>query len=91
MRWVSGAELPERFCAGRETRIEDPALSETPPAREMASSRVTFPVAWKVRGLLTAPATVMGRLRYSTTETVTTGLTRIFSDISAVVIDFSSS
>src|ERR1039457_3296709 len=91
MRWTSADEVP--FGPGwvRVTRISGPASGARPPARVMASSKVTGPVAWKVRGSLTAPATEMGWLLYSATLTVTNGSTIICSSCKALAMVNSSS
>src|ERR1035438_6495569 len=73
------------------TRISDPATAVSPPARVIASSSVTGPVAWKVSGSRTAPATLIGRLPYSATVTVTSGSTTRPSSSSALATVFSRS
>ena len=75
----------------RLTRISRPASSRRPWARAMASRRVVGPSAWKTRGILTAPATLMGRLWYSAMVTVTKGSTRICSSRRAVAMAVSRS
>src|ERR1039458_5719533 len=91
MRWTRAEAVPSGPGWVRVTRISAPASGERPPARVMASSKVTGPVAWKVRGNLTAPATEMGWLLYSATVTVTNGSTIICSSCNALAIADSSS
>jgi polysaccharide export outer membrane protein len=52
MRRTAGSARPSTGC---ETTISGPASGVRPSAREIASSKVSGPTAWKVTGLFTAP------------------------------------
>ena len=91
MRWVKVMGLPPAPGIVFETRMSGPASSEMPLARARASSRFITPEAWNVMGALTAPDTLMGRLRDSTTETVTMGSTMISSFANSVATAVSTS
>ena len=62
MRRVSVTGVPSGPGWVRLTSTSGPALSLSPWARAMASSSEIGPSAWKTRGILTAPDTLMGRL-----------------------------
>src|ERR1039457_836145 len=52
MRWTRAEAVPSGPGWVRVTRISGPASGARPPARVMASSKVTGPVAWKGEGQL---------------------------------------